>query len=56
MSPTSLGATTSAGDINIGRLTTGTGVPVIYIAAVQLKNGINPAPPSYTFRRSAYPL
>jgi len=58
MSPTTLGATSvAAGDILIGRLTTGTTVSVIYIAAVQLKyTGINQAPPSYTFAGSTWPL
>lgn len=57
MSPTSLGAaSTAAGDILLGRLTTGTNTSVIYIAEVSFKNGINIAPPSYTFLNSTWPL
>lgn len=57
MSPTSLGATTTAGDIAVGRLTTGTVQDVIYIAAIRLKHsGVNAAPPSYTFRSETWPL
>lgn len=57
MSPTALGATTSAGDLNLGRLTVGTVQDVIYIAAIQLRwSGVNQAPPFYTFRAQTYPL
>lgn len=53
----SLGAISgSAGDLALGRFNAGTHAGVIYIAGVYIKNGLNSAPVSYTFRNNTWPL
>lgn len=52
-----LGATNpAAGSIQIGRSNIGTQTDVTCIASIQIKNGVNAAPPSWTFRSSTFPL
>lgn len=46
----------AAGSLQIGRSNIGTQTAVTCIASIQIKNGINAAPPSYTFRSAIYPL
>ncbi len=46
----------AAGDLFMGRLNVGTSAGTIYLAEIKMKNGINPAPPSYTLRNNTWPL
>lgn len=46
----------AAGSLQIGRSNIGTQQGVTAIASIQIKNGINEAPPSWTFRNATFPL
>lgn len=46
----------TTGTVGIGRTAVGTTTAVQYMQSVKFRQGINAAPPSYTFRSAVYPL
>lgn len=54
--PVTLASATIAGDVALGRFNTGSQVDPLYIARIQVRSGLNEAPPEFTLRDQAYPL